>query len=132
MLARVQRGDRHLGVGIRPGTDEDRMQIIASHQGMPVSHHLGDRPFARDGLAAGLAAIADGDHLDSLDLAERRQVPRPHDPAGADDADSQLVHSPFLVNIIPHALSVIGSCQAFLHPEANITDIIGSCVFLRI
>ena len=112
VLVCIKGSQRDWAVEVRPGADDDGIDLGIGDQLFPVAVSLGDVEFPGD-LGGGFAApIADSHHADARNGLETGKVPRSRNLAGPDDSDADLVvfqwfvhWSAYQTRVMPYALN---------------------------
>ena len=89
VLAGLERRDRDRGVEVRPGADEDRIEVRVLHERTPVGDGARDAQLRRHAARRGQGLVRHDGDLDALDRPEPRNVLGAHDLAGPGNADPQ-------------------------------------------
>src|SRR6202011_1423107 len=84
-------GDRAMHV--RPGADDDRVDLLVLDQVLPAREDLRDIEFARHPRGRLAVQVADSRDPDARDRRKSGDVTLPGDLPGADDPDPQLART---------------------------------------
>ena len=90
VLARAERGGRHLAVHVGPGADAHRVDVGRVDDLLPARVHPADPELLRDPLPRLLRPVGDRDQLDAGLGPELGDVMLARVGAGADEADADL------------------------------------------
>ena len=90
VLARAERGGRHLAVHVGPGADAHRVDVGRVDDLLPARVHPADAELARHPLARFLRPVGDRDQLDPGLGLQLGDVVLARVGAGADEADADL------------------------------------------